>query len=142
MRFPPNWEKKEKLGDTAVAFIAPKGVGTDAFRSSINVVVQEIPSDADLAKFSTGALAVMDKLLKSYKQLARQEVTLGSVKALRVVYIYSYEDSEQKELYDLKAYVVFAVTGKHAYAITCTAPAPSFEAHKQAFDESVASFNP
>jgi len=139
IKYPADWEKKENFNDTTVAFIAPRGAKV-LFRPSVNVVAQDIPADADLAKFSDGALAVLDKLLKNYTQLEKTETTLAGVKAIRVVYSYSYEEGESKIQYDVKALLVLAVAGKKAYAITCTAETPSFNGQKAVFDEIVNSF--
>ena len=136
IHYPAKWEKKERVSGTAVMMISPKPDGKEAFRANVNVVEQDIPSDTDLKKFSSASLTVLDKLLKNFKEVERKEVTIGTTPAVRVVYTYSYDDTE------LKAVLVLAVQGKNGYAITCSADSVNFDTFKQSFDDVVNSFTP
>ncbi len=128
MKYPSNWEKREKESGTVVGFISPDV-------ENLNVVVEDLSKNpVKLDEYVKAALPQIQKEIPEFKQLENTRISMGSMPAQKLVYTGSAEGLT------LKFMQVITIVNKKAYVFTYTGLAEEFDKHLASAQNMIDSF--
>jgi hypothetical protein len=111
MQYPENWEKKEGVYGTVVAFVSPRNVADD-FGENITVTVKQTSATAE--QYVDSAVKNAPKDYKDFKLVENKATTLSGEPARMITYTFTEGTAK---IYTRE---IFAVKGGKVYDITFT----------------------
>ena len=134
IKFPSNWEIKEKFMDTSVIAIAPLEKEDTQFRRNVNIFVEELATPKDPEKHFNETKDYISSILNSFGAKHQTSSSVNNCKAYTLIYTHKVDK------FGLQVFMCQLIGNNFAYTITCSDIQEQFAQHKQEFQNIVNSF--
>jgi len=133
--YPQSWAKQSRddFWATGAVFFSPLENDQDQFKEQVSVLVENLPKDLALSKYTEQSLAEIKQLSDPTVGTA-QKITLGTDEGQQVVY------SGEENGNPVKRMQTWTVNGDRAYVITYTAIAESYDDYLPTVEKMIKSF--
>lgn len=121
-KYPAGWTVIENKEGVAVVFICPRETDLDVFNETFNVIVQDVPPDMSLDKFTEMAISQLQATLPRAIAIETTEPTMLSGRTA-MKFIYAGRDKDS----DIKMMHIWTLGGGKAYILTYAATRNDFD---------------
>ncbi|MGL6340716.1 MAG: protein kinase domain-containing protein [Waterburya sp.] len=133
--YPELWSKENRddFFATGVIFFSPLENAQDTFKEQVSILVEVLPQDMSLAKYTEESIAEIKKLSDPNVSTA-QTVNLGKQEARQVIY------SGEENGNPVRRMQTWSIKNNQAYVITYTAQPDSYESYLPIVEKMIESF--
>ncbi|MGL5940698.1 MAG: protein kinase domain-containing protein [Waterburya sp.] len=133
--YPELWSKENRddFFATGVIFFAPLENAQDTFKEQVSILVEVLPQDMSLAKYTEESIAEIKKLSDPNVSTA-QTVNLGKQEARQVIY------NGEENGNPVRRMQTWSIKNNQAYVITYTAQPDSYESYLPTVEKMIESF--
>ena len=122
MDYPQDWEKKEEMQGSVVAFVSPRAGKDDQFAENVNLMTEILPaaSSVTLEQYTEATLVNLKKVMKDQTTIDSGSATLAGLPAYEIVHTGTHEGFTYKTLQiwtlkNNKAYLFTYMAGMDGY---------------------------
>ncbi|MGL5831742.1 MAG: PsbP-related protein, partial [Waterburya sp.] len=133
--YPELWSKENRddFFATGVIFLSPLENAQDTFKEQVSILVEVLPQDMSLAKYTEESIAEIKRLSDPNVSTA-QTINLGKQEARQVIY------SGEENGTPVRRMQTWSIKNNQAYVITYTAQPDSYESYLPTVEKMIESF--
>lgn len=136
IKYPSTWEKKEKLKDIIVVFLAPLENESDKFRENLSLMISNLFTQTiDLYDYVNFSIDQLREAILDFRLFEKTQTKIAKIPAYKIVY-----SGKRKQL-NIKIMQYYAIKKNKVYLITYTAKKDKFELYFKIIKKIIKSFS-
>jgi len=135
IKYPSTWEKKEKLRDFIVVFLAPLENESDKFRENLSLMVSNLfMQTMDLSDYVNFSIDQLREAILDFRLFEKTQTKISKIPAYKIVY------SGKRKQMNIKIMQHYAIKRNKVYLITYTAEKDKYEMYLKSLQKMIKTF--